>query len=592
MDVSGTSPASPEPASSPTATVVRLRWAELNTRHDAVVKRIKQVIDGETTRLDEEARRTSAAHSATPASTRSPRRDGLPSEPSDRIAFPTQPVRRSSHRITFTSPEDIADVFGSVSTEPFPFDDSSSSDEPSEVRNVRAHLEAVSVDEWLDSQAVLSLPTPEDTIELRRQLDAVQGQLNEVESSPAAVWVDLESIQKELERKESGLSRLDALANFERKVVAADLALSNLLNSIDASGTLELPPEDEDDLFSPSRNETAPATPLADALVSASEAVTAVRMDAIPLIDDARVKTSIERIEEAYSEMMGMVDDLNPRSTSSSSSAQSSQSTRLPHSTLRIGSHTSSRAASRTSSRASSTQSTASARRSSIRAGDASIPALPRTTSSLSTASSQSTASSRSTASRKSYSSLQTPTRARPLVDSPTPRRRVLSNIPVATPRASIATIPRGFSFSSTARANRQSLDLSRSTSSIPRPSSQRPSLAGLGLSSSIGPGASSTRRQSSLGFSRRDSLISNASSTTSTRKSSFGPATPSRYSRASMDQARRETLYRTPPKATKSKKPYKANPNRKVDVEVGRIVNQLDVSPLPSPRTVPLPFR
>jgi hypothetical protein len=477
------------------------------------------------------------------------REDGLPQE--ERFVLPAQGIRRPSNRIIFTSPEDVEDVFGTQSTIFFPFD--STPEEPTEVMALRSQLNAIPVDEWLDIQAVLQLPTVEQAEQLERQLSAMDAQIDEFEggSTGAALWLELTPVKAELDRKVQALKGIASLAQFRDKVDVADVALSNLLNSIDASTLVapELPPDDDSTASSSSNGPQAP-TPLADALLAASDAVTAVRKDAIPLVDDTRVKNNVERIEEAYGEMMGMVDDLKPRSHSSASSSSHS-----PKSTRPTTSRPSSRASSRTASRPLSSQSSTSSRRLFIREETPSVQ-------------SSRPSSSRGREPRQPFSSMQTPAPRQVLVDSPTPRRRTSCSIPTTTPRPT-STIPRGFSFGSTSKGIRT--DLSRSTSSIPPASSHKNSLG----TSSASVAARVGRRESAP-FSRRDSTASLASSTSSLR-SSYGVNTATRYSRASMEKTRRaSSTWVTPPK---QKKFYKANPNRKVDVEVGRIVNQLDVS-------------
>ncbi|ORY63821.1 hypothetical protein BCR35DRAFT_326628 [Leucosporidium creatinivorum] len=470
-----------------------------------------------------------------------------------RLELPANRLRRSrsSGRPSFTSAEDVDDVFGKKSSNPpFPFDDSTAN-EPAEVTTLRAQLDGVVVDVWLDSSVVLHLPTVTEVDNLRQDLSVMEDELEAV-STGIGLWADLGSVKEELERKSTVLERVASLARFNDKLSSADASLSNLLNSIDASSADPIPADDDPFAPPPPSN----TTPLPDALLAASAAVTAVRKGAISLIDDPRVKAHVERVEEAYGEMMAMVEDLERRPPSSSGSARSLGSLRPALTTPRQQSRTSTR----TTSRPTSSASTTSSRRTSTRGDPPSIP--PSRPS--------------STSSRQSTFSLKTPTRRASLATSPTPtpRRRTNSAIPLATPRASLATprptstIPRGFSFGSTSMKLARE-DLSRSTSSIPRSASRRESLgSSLSLSTSTG-------RRDSAPFPRRDSIASSLSSSTSTRRTSQAFNTPSRYSKASLEEQRRKSSTFSP---SKVKKAYKANPNRKVDVEVGRIINELEM--------------
>lgn len=461
---------------------------------------------------------------------------------------------RSSGRPSFTSAEEVESIFGKKSSNPpFIFDDVST-DESAEVTTLRTQLDSILVGIWLDSDVVLHLPTVAEVDNLRQDLSVIEDELEAV-STGTGLWVDLESVKQELERKSTVLKRVAALARFNGKLVDADASLSNLLNSIDANSS-DLTPCDDDPFAIPASSSN---TPLADALLAASATVTAVRKGAIPLIDDARVKGHVERIEEAYGEMMAMVEDLERPPPSPPGSAPGLESARPFQTTPRRQSRSSTRASSRPPSSASITSSRGSS--TSTRGGNPSAP--PSRPSSI--------------ASRQSTVSLQTPTRRTSLAPSPTPtpRRRTSSAIPLATPRASLSiprptsTIPRGFSFGSTSKKTARA-DLSRSTSSIPQSPSRRES-----LSSSF---SFSSSRRDSTQFPRRDSVSSSLSSSTSSRRVSQAFNTSGRYSRASVEPRRQSSTF-SPPKV---KKAYKANPNRKVDIEVARIVNELEVSTLP----------
>ncbi|GJN91278.1 hypothetical protein Rhopal_004297-T1 [Rhodotorula paludigena] len=176
--------------------------------------------------------------------------------------------------------------------------------EPERVVALRRGMRDSPAHEWLNASAVLQLPSLADADEAdkstnnsRQEVDAVK-QLSQEELG----WTNLDSLEAEQQCVEVAARRVRSLAELAQKVDTADSALSDLLNAIDAT-TPEVP--------SPSPEPGCRAAlPLSEALVAASEAVTAVRVDAIPLIDDARVARAIGRIEESWSEMLSLVEDL------------------------------------------------------------------------------------------------------------------------------------------------------------------------------------------------------------------------------------------------------------------------------------------
>ena len=150
-----------------------------------------------------------------------------------------------------------------------------------------------------------------------------------------------------------------------------------------------------------------------------------------------------------------------------------------------------------------------------------------------------------------------------------TPRKPSSSLIPTPTPRSRVsstaATVPRAFTFGSASRT----ASLSRSVSGHERDSS----IGSIRKDGAYRDSTQSSRRESS-NSSRRDSLASSTSSLSrSTRMSS-----PTLSRRLSTSESRRRSglpVYSSPPRV---KTPYKSNPKRKVDVEVGNIVNNFPV--------------
>ncbi|BGP49079.1 hypothetical protein JCM10450v2_004958 [Rhodotorula kratochvilovae] len=470
------------------------------------------------------------------------------------------PQENGDHNDPFFSAPDAND----------PFALPSSLDEPLEVVQLRQRMQEITAHEWLDSSAVMQLPTVADADEVDRLVAHCRKELDSHAQLPheQLLWTDLDALQAEQERKEAAAARVSSLALFAERVIVADTALSDLLIAIDTATPGVPAPSPEPG--------GAPALSLSDALVAASEAVTAVRVDAIPLVDDARVERAIGRIEESWSEMLALVEDVRPRAGSAASSASSSSLRRSTRSSSRLGPtpYTPSRPTSQ-----------ASSLRSSVR-DDTSSRTTSRASTSMSTRSPRppSVASSTRRESNGGFLIPQTP-RARKSTEpdphaTPTSRRRGKSALPVATtPRRAFSpalkptpTAAHPFSFDT---PNRR--DLSRSTSSIPRRSTA----------------SSSSRRDSSTSIaSTADSLFSpkmqrtpSASSSRSVRRESAAWAQqPARRtslasSRASLASTRspRVSSASTPPSRRGGKaQPYRPNMQNKLDREVGSIINAL----------------
>ncbi|GAA6009150.1 hypothetical protein JCM10207_004283 [Rhodosporidiobolus poonsookiae] len=481
---------------------------------------------------------------------------------------PVNGMRRSSIlpslAIDGVDASDVDPFAASPDADPFPL--TAAFNEPLEVQRLRELLASCTAPEWLDSTAVLQLPAGDDADELQQQVDGCRRAFAIVEalSPDALVWTDVEELQTDVEKREDAAQRVAALASFARQVDQADHALSNLLDSIDAALPDMSPPSPTPD--------SAPVLPLAHAISAASDSVTAVRLAAIPLVDDTRVARAIQRIEETWREMMDMVEP--PRAGSSASTASTASLRSLKP---RISDAWSSRASSRTSTRTPSRQtlsripSHADSLRSSTR---------PSSRPSSSAASSSSRTSrpplaSRSVANRPSSAALVTPRTPRKSaaadddLATPTPRRRVQSGLPVpSSARRALSPLPkptptvvRAFSFNTPTKR-----DLAKSTSSIPRrhASTAPRDSAATSLSTLFSPPMS--RISSTSTSSRRDSLASSRSS----RAGDSGLST----SAASL-RSPRFSHHSTPPKRTV---PYLPNMKNKLDREVGNIVNGLNI--------------
>ncbi|GAA5952394.1 hypothetical protein JCM21900_003802 [Sporobolomyces salmonicolor] len=480
-------------------------------------------------------------------------------------SFPAQGLRRSQASISITSPlgEEV-DVFGPASPSSL-FALSPRIEEPPEVVELRSKTSSIVAHEWLDSEKFLQLPPKVEADAFQQQVEDIKRQLDELEANPSdgLVWTDLTPLKTALQTKEEEARRVAALAHFAVKVDAADVALSNLLDSIDAA-TPGLPSP------SPTDGESPPL-PLSEAIVQASDAVTAVRVEAIQLVDDRRVEQAIDRIEGSWGEMMAMVDDVRPRAGSAASSASSSRrSSRTPS---RTSSRTPSRQpSSRPMSRTSCSSPVVSRHLPSSRQ---SLPSRPSSAAS-------STRSSRSGSIRaaprpdSTWSLLDTPRKAISGLETPTatPRRRVNSALPVATPRRNLSPRPpptpttsRPFSFTSASKR-----DLAKSTSAIPRRSpapTRHDSSASLAANVTSSAAMRRFPSASSTVSSRRDSLASSISSRRSSYESSsrYDVTSPHRSPRLSSSRS-------TPPRP---KQLYRPNMDNKLDREVGNIINALD---------------
>ncbi|GAA5911793.1 uncharacterized protein JCM6883_001272 [Sporobolomyces salmoneus] len=462
------------------------------------------------------------------------------------IALPSEEQSTQAEPLSFPSvlkPQSSQeDVFGTLpSTEPFPR--LLGDEEPVEISDLRAKVELLQVRDWLDSQAILRLPSQEESKELRSSLRVIKRDLQALGGNRAAEE-ELEPLRILVSSKETEVHRVSSLADFSTRVEAADSALSNLLDAIDAA--------------TPGFPSPSPTTllPLSEAISQASDSVDGVRLAAIRLIDDARVEQAMERIEESWSEMTAMVDEVRPRSASSRTSSRSSStrtSRRIPSSSS-SRQHAECRSMSRSSSSSSSTASL-------------SIP--------HSRPSSRSTTPilfSRSPSLRRSIS--RSPSLAS-MADDPlaTPRRRNgQSSIPVPTPRrnnhASLPpmtpTTARPFSFSSASKIKPPSITPFRTPSSTPRKSS----------TTHYTDETSSSMMRSTSGSSR----ASLASSTSSSRRSSTASTS---YHRPSLSPENLSRIgYRSsPPRQHHNRPPqYRANLSNKLDREVGTIVNALDI--------------
>ncbi|SCZ89466.1 BZ3500_MvSof-1268-A1-R1_Chr9g10419 [Microbotryum saponariae] len=515
----------------------------------------KACLEALSSRLFEVERVQENARSGTTTSTtRSPsvaqlREDGLPrvreehAETSDAASHGTLPG--SSGRNLFGAPQHVVDVFGTKSSAP-PYEFDTTPEESFEVISLREQLDAIAVDVWLDSKAAQRLPTAEEVVQIKVQVSRVDADLHAFESdtSGAGVWADLDPLKEQLKRKTNSLGQVEKLGHFSNLVVQADKTLSKLLIVID-SVTMES--ADLDDASSTSSlasdgDSLATATeyPVPEALRLAGEAVTLVRKSAIPFIDDDRVTKNVERIEETYGEMSSMAMDLVPRSPSLPSSSGDGMSDAGTEHAAHVAK---------------------------------ALSNSTRSASSLSyVSSSASDSSSRASSAQSNASTTRTPTRPLrlPFMGDPeaTPRRRPFLPSIDASPASAKSGVPPVPSFGSSvkARATHRSVSYNPPSTTKPVSTSRR---------SNRHASNSNTFDSHSMPLSLdapRGSTSSRSAPRMSPRRTSKSSARPP--PRALFDQA----------STSKSKRKYRANPSRQVDVEVGRIVNELDVSRVESP--------
>ncbi|KAM0753309.1 hypothetical protein T439DRAFT_379009 [Meredithblackwellia eburnea MCA 4105] len=459
-------------------------------------------------------------------------------------------------RTTFTSALDVEDVFGpTLQSVPFPSESQEEQDPGSqpEFDHIKELLHSIETDLWLDEEMILHLPTRSDSEHIQNELSSVSDQIKAISSDST---IDTDALRRVVNGKLRSSGRIKQLADFNEHLEAAHAALSDLLSSIDATTpVLDLLSSDSASELGPS---PPPTLPLGNALLEATRAVTTARREAITLIDDSRVESQLHRLEETYAEMEAMVDDLNSKSRPSSS-ASSSQSS--AHSSVSSHQIKSLRPASR------ATASTP---------GSLSQSSSSRPTSRL--AAGTPTTNNRRPSPVFLEDTLGTPRKYSIGRSSGQPT----SGIPRATPRARVVsmasmstTIPRAFSFAtSTPRAS-----LSKSTSGI---ESGRKSAT---LSRSIGKwdNNNGSIRKDVPRSVRSDSVTSSSSSMS--RSSLRVASTPTPREKRSVSSIERRKsnypVYPSPPtrkSPPRAKVAYKPNLKRKVDVEVGRIVNELPI--------------
>ncbi|GAA5876295.1 hypothetical protein JCM16303_007089 [Sporobolomyces ruberrimus] len=456
----------------------------------------------------------------------------------------------------------VDDVFGELAPCD-PFAEMDHHYESPELSSLRAKAELLRVRDWLDDAAVLRLPTCGESTELRSSLRNLQDDYSALKASGGGsiMEAEFEPFHHLVSTKEQEVERISDLANFSSTVARADAALSNLLDSIDAA----TPGFSSSSLR---KDQLSSDLSLPEAIIQASDAVTAVRLGAIPLVDDRRVEQAIGRIEESWEEMMAMAEEVRPRAGSAASSTIS-RSSRISSSSVssRIPSRQSANE-SRAMSRSSSTSSTASLAFLRTRPSSRSTPTASQRTYSLQRSSSQ------------AFSTFSTPRKTSGDDDHlATPRRHSRSGLPVPTPRRALSPLPpmtpttsRPFSFASASKTKTPASSIPRRTpASTPRRgvdsrSSSTSEHAAPALSSSMARLSSTSSRASS----RRVSLAGSVSS----RRSSGASST---YRRLSLSPENLSRIgYRSSP--PRNKRQYRANLSNKLDREVGTIVNALDI--------------
>ncbi|GAA5931626.1 hypothetical protein JCM3775_006905 [Rhodotorula graminis] len=479
------------------------------------------------------------------------------------------------------------DPFGSAPAAQDPFHlDSPGFDEPASVVHLRQCMQKATAHEWLDADAVLQLPSAADAHEVEQLVARCRADLDDLDRLPheRLLWTDLDALKAEQQSKETAAARVSALARFAERVAAADLALSDLLVAVDATTPAACAPSPEPG--------STPALSLAEALVAASEAVTAVRVGAIPVVDDARVARAIERIEESWSELLGLVEDVRPRSGSTASTSSSSSR----HLTRGTGPSAVPRTPSRTSQASNSSLSVSS--RSSSRTSSLASTRSPRPSSGTSSARHET---------ESGFGAPQTPRSTRSnhgnaTRETSTLIRRRQSALPATTPRRAPSTAQRPtstaahpFSFDTPVRgrtaqststpstAPRRTLAASTRRESSTRSTSARRTSPSSTLSASSSGLFSPQKSHTPSSSSTRSSLRQSTASTASTRTASIAS---SRSSTILMRTPQPSIKATSPPSKRNAKaQHYSANLDNKLDREVGSIINAL-------PQHVQIPIR
>lgn len=411
-------------------------------------------------------------------------------------------------------------------------------DEPAALKDLRRRVGRIETANWL-SPVTLVLPSTKDAADLGGAIAICRDELTALVdgTDDTLVWADFPTIEREIEEKDKEIRRITALARFAKILAKADSSLSDLLNAVDAATPDALPVTPDP--------AASPVLPLSEALVAASEAVTVVRVEAIPLADDGRVARAISRIEDTWSEMLGLVEEIRPQAGSTASSASSLSSTVDRHAAQLV---VPPRTPSRPSSQAISLRSTRSS--------------LSRSTSR--TSASSSLADSSFPTSGPGALAPQTPRPRRSTSDDQTPRSRRSSRLPVRTPRQALSplppnpsTVPQPFSFDTPVK-----LRSNESVRSASRRDSSTASLRKVPVTPRGDRHASSALfSQSSV---RRSNLFS---SVADERPRADRPSTRS----VSTPVVR--TARHTPPR---SKQPYRPNVYNKLDREVANVVNSM----------------
>lgn len=415
------------------------------------------------------------------------------------------------------SPRALEDVFGS---QPVPL--------PEHVDATRARLDDIDVDVWLNATAARRLPDTGTVSALQQKLDDASRELQSAMSSTSGSRLVVK-LASELSRKQASLTNIAQLAAFQDKVRQADDALSSLLDTIDQN------PESQgstgDTSYATSKR-SSERSALATSLLSAADKITTVRKAAVKVLHDKRVTSAVKRLEDSYAELLALADDVDRRVPSPPSSSASYEKSRYSKPGV-------------DSSRVHGLKAT-------FTNASSSELSAPRVARSSSASISGSTVRPSNSTASKSRSSL------RPETD--TPRRRVISEGPVSMKRG--ATVPRSFNF---ATATEDLKSRSGQKQMLPPP---------LPMSRSTSAGSeASTRLASDLGRSL------DSSSTVARGFSSNLPApTPRRRSSNSARTKGEEHRMFTPDDDDQHPGTYEADPSRRVDVQIGKIVNELDL--------------
>ncbi|KAL0070925.1 hypothetical protein AAF712_002146 [Marasmius tenuissimus] len=386
------------------------------------------------------------------------------------------------------------------------------------VAKLRKRLRSIGIQELVrPASGSASLPDPEQIPKIRRELARIETDMKSLPESVTVVSVNiqLKSCRAELDASRDMLGHLDRLTIFAERLASCDAALSDLLEHIDSYPVAPLGPLSSS--YSCPKG-SSPETQLSGRLEFTKSLVDSLSASFEAVSSDPRTIAEKERILQTWSELEDMGNDrICGRRSRPNSVASSTHNSSGRNSRSSLGSGRSNLR----KSNGYATLSASSSKPSAPPRGRLKVPA---------------------SGSRRAFSGS----------DEPSDRSLSRASVTSSTTHRSAS----GSSLYGTTFASRQ-----RTTSLTP--------IAGT-------PTRVHTRSQTSTSQKTRSEspAISDISTVTRTSRSSLSGSTWSRAPRVSFPNVPRTT----PKKASASRKTYVANPKSKLDVAVGKVVNNLPV--------------